>query len=64
MKKTFLLLFIILSTTTFAQQKISAEKSIFTTIDNNAKILLEKSKAYSVSIGIVKDGKIYTGIAK
>lgn len=60
MKKTFLLLFIILSTTTFAQQKISTEKSIFTTIDNNAKILLEKSKAYSVSIGIVKDGKIYT----
>ncbi len=29
-------------------------------MDKNAKTLFENSKAYSVSIGIIKDGKIYT----
>ncbi len=29
-------------------------------MDKNAKSVFEKSKAYSVSIGIIKDGKIYT----
>lgn len=60
MGKIFLLLLTFLSTTIFAQKKISVDKNIFKTLDNNAEILLEKSKAYSVSIGIVKDGKSYT----
>jgi D-alanyl-D-alanine-carboxypeptidase/D-alanyl-D-alanine-endopeptidase len=60
MNKTFLFLFTFLSTTIFAQQKINLDKKIYATIDQNAEILLKNSKAYSVSIGIVKDGKVYT----
>ncbi len=60
MSKTFLFLFSILCTTIFAQQKNNLDKNIYTILDNNAENLLKKTKAYSVSIGIVKDGKIYT----
>ena len=60
MSKVFLFLFTLLSTTTFAQQKVGLDKSIYTILNNNAELLLKKSKAYSVSIGIVKDGKVYT----
>lgn len=60
MNKTFLFLFSILSTTIFAQQKINLDKNIYTVIDKNAEVLLINSKAYSVSVGIVKDGKVYT----
>ena len=60
MNKTFLFLFSILSTAIFAQQKNNLEKTIYTILDNNAEKLLKKSKANSVSIGIVKDGKVYT----
>lgn len=60
MSKTLLFLFTFLSTTIFAQQKIGVDKSIYTKLDNNAEILLKNSKANSVSIGIVKDGEVYT----
>lgn len=60
MTKTFILLFTLLSVTIFAQQKVNLEKNIYSILDNNADNLLKKSKAYSVSIGIVKDGKVYT----
>ena len=56
----FLFLFTFLNTTLFAQQQNSLNKGIYTILDNNADYLLKKSKAYSVSIGIVKDGKVYT----
>lgn len=42
------------------QKKIYSEKQILALMDENAGILLEKSKSNSVSIGIVKDGKTYT----
>lgn len=46
----------------FSQQKANtlSEKEIFASIDKNADTLLKISKAYSVSIGILKDGKTYT----
>ena len=59
MNKTFLFLFSILGTVIFAQQKNNSDKKIYTILDNSAENLLKKSKAYSVSIGIVKDGKVY-----
>ncbi len=45
-----------------SQQKINtlSKKEIFASIDKNANALLKDSKAYSVSIGVVKDGKVYT----
>jgi len=60
MTKIFLLFFTLLSATIIAQQKVILEKNIYTILDSNAEDLLKKSKAYSVSIGIVKDGKVYT----
>lgn len=60
MNRIFLFLFCILSAAIFAQQKVNLDKNIYTILDNNAENLLKKSKAYSVSIGIVKDGKVYT----
>lgn len=50
----------LISTAIFGQNKNNPDTSIYSTMDNNAKMLLENSKAYSVSIGIIKDGKIYT----
>ncbi|MHC0445073.1 serine hydrolase [Flavobacterium sp. 3-218] len=57
MKKYLLLLF--LSFTVCAQQN-KAEKDIFIAMDKTASILSEKSKANSISIGVVKNGKTYT----
>ncbi|WP_281233385.1 serine hydrolase [Flavobacterium gelatinilyticum] len=42
-----------------AQQK-AAEKNIYIAMDKTASILSEKSKANSISIGVVKNGKTYT----
>jgi len=50
----FLLLF--LSVKTFSQK----QNDIYAIMDANAQKLAQKSGAYSVSVGIVKDGKIYT----
>ncbi len=60
MKKSLLFLFSILSITAIAQQKSNLDKNISLILDHNAENLLKKSKAYSVSIGIVKEGKVYT----
>ncbi len=73
MNKLVLILFFILSfgLNCLAQQKENSqkpltkeneniEKVIFASMDENANTLLKDSKAYSVSIGIVKDGKTYT----
>lgn len=57
---TLLFLFTFLNTTLFAQQQNSLNKGIYTVLDHNANNLLRKSKAYSVSIGLIKDGKVYT----
>ncbi len=60
MNKLFLLLFAFTITTTFGQTKNNSDQLIYSVIDQNAETLLKNSKAYSVSVGIVKDGKIYT----
>ncbi len=62
MKKAFSVLFILLFISCFAQQKSNSftETEILSFMDKNAKVLLENSKANSVSIGVVKDGKTYT----
>lgn len=46
--------------TILGQQETDINKKIYTVIDKNAEVLLKNSKAYSVSVGIVKDGKVYT----
>ncbi|WP_264537764.1 serine hydrolase [Flavobacterium sp. N1736] len=62
MKKLILIVFISLSFSCLAQKKLNhlSETEIVASMDKNAEILLENSKANSVSIGIVKDGKTYT----
>nr|WP_314895591.1 serine hydrolase [uncultured Flavobacterium sp.] len=45
---------------TLTKENENIEKVIFASMDENANTLLKDSKAYSVSIGIVKDGKTYT----
>src|SRR6218665_830107 len=60
MYKTVISLLMIINTTIFGQNKNNLEAFINSMIDKNAETLLKNSKAYSVSIGIVKDGKIYT----
>jgi CubicO group peptidase (beta-lactamase class C family) len=61
-KKILLLLLTTISFSCFAQTKPIAfsEINIYKSIDENAFKLLKESGAYSVSIGIVKDGKTYT----
>jgi CubicO group peptidase (beta-lactamase class C family) len=62
MKKLVLIVFISFSFSSLAQKKLNnlSETEILASMDKNAKVLLENSKANSVSIGIVKDGKTYT----
>jgi CubicO group peptidase (beta-lactamase class C family) len=57
---TLSFLFTFFNTTLFAQQQNSLNNGVYTILDNNADNLLRKSKAYSVSIGLIKDGKVYT----
>jgi len=59
MKKKILLLFLIFQLSLFAQ-KNTVEKSILISMDKTASILMQKSKANSISIGVVKNGKTYT----
>lgn len=59
MMKKLSLLFLLFSFSILAQQN-KAEKDIFISMDKTASILLNKSKANSISIGIVKNGKTYT----
>ncbi|MET3028893.1 serine hydrolase [Flavobacterium sp. UW10123] len=59
MKKYTLILLLCISFS-MRPQKSTAEKNIFIAMDKAASILSEKSKANSISIGIVKNGKTYT----
>lgn len=59
MKKLIILLFLCFSFSILAQ-KNTAEKSIFTAMDKTASLLIGKSKANSISIGVVKNGKTFT----
>ncbi|MBE8724813.1 serine hydrolase [Flavobacterium hungaricum] len=59
MKEKIFLLFLCLSFSCWAQKSIS-EKEVYTIMDKTASKLIEKSKANSVSIGVVKNGKTYT----
>jgi CubicO group peptidase (beta-lactamase class C family) len=61
MKSTIIAFFIILGFNSFAQQhKKNIEANVYNIIDNNANILIKNSSTNSVSIGIVKNGKVYT----
>ncbi|MFC4162980.1 serine hydrolase [Epilithonimonas zeae] len=60
MGKAIFFLLMLISTSIFSQNKNNQDTSLYSTMDKNSKSLFEKSKAYSVSIGIIKDGKIYT----
>lgn len=60
MSRIILFLLALISTATFGQNKNNSDAFIYSVIDKNAETLLKNSKAYSVSIGILKDGKIYT----
>ncbi|WP_433763841.1 serine hydrolase [Flavobacterium ginsenosidimutans] len=59
MKKNISILFLCLSFSILAQ-KNTIDKSIFIAMDKTASILSNKSKANSISIGIVRNGKTYT----
>ncbi|MBZ4035023.1 serine hydrolase [Flavobacterium sp. 17A] len=55
-----LLLFILGSCFSILGQQNKPEKNIFISMDKTASILMQKSKANSISIGVVKNGKTYT----
>ncbi|WP_433830877.1 serine hydrolase [Flavobacterium anhuiense] len=59
MKRNISILFLCISLS-IAAQKNATEKSIFIVMDKTASILSQKSKANSISIGVVKNGKTYT----
>jgi CubicO group peptidase (beta-lactamase class C family) len=56
MKNLSVFLLILMSVKNFSQDK----KDVYTIMDTNARKLMQKSGAYSVSMGILKDGKVYT----
>lgn len=56
MKNIFVLVLALAFTKNYAQN----DKAVYTIIDANAKKIAETSGAYSVSVGVLKDGKIYT----
>jgi len=60
MGKAIFFLLMLISTSVFSQNKNNQDTFLYSTMDKIANSLFEKSKAYSVSIGIIKDGKIYT----
>jgi len=60
MGKSIFFFSMLISTLIFSQTKTNQDASVYSAMDKNAKSLFDKSKAYSVSIGIIKDGKIYT----
>jgi len=60
MGKAIFFLLMLISTSIFSQNKNNQDTSLYSSMDKNANSLFEKSKAYSVSIGIIKDGKMYT----
>lgn len=56
MKNLSVFLLILMSVKNFSQDK----KDVYTIMDTNARKLMQKPGAYSVSMGILKDGKVYT----
>lgn len=56
MKKLSIFLLIFISAKSFSQ----SQKEVYSIINAQAEKLKEKSGAYSVSVGIVKEGKVYT----
>jgi CubicO group peptidase (beta-lactamase class C family) len=60
MKRAIIFLLFFGSSTLFAQRKSDFDKAVYSAMDENVEILLKKSKANSVSIGIIRNGKIYT----
>lgn len=56
MKNLSIFLLILISAKSFSQ----SQKEMYSIMETNAQKLKEKSGAYSVSVGIVKDGKVYT----
>ena len=58
-KLSFFLFFVLICQSTIAQKQTRLNVIVNKAMDDNAAILLNESKAYSVSIGIVKDGKTY-----
>ncbi|RED27235.1 CubicO group peptidase (beta-lactamase class C family) [Flavobacterium cutihirudinis] len=57
MEKKLIILFLCFSFSVLAQQNT---KDIYILMDKTASVLKEKSKANSISIGVVKNGKTYT----
>lgn len=55
-----LFLYSFFSISLLAQQQTGLNGNIYQILDKNADFLLHQSKAYSVSIGMVKGGKVYT----
>ncbi|MBO9584544.1 MAG: serine hydrolase [Flavobacterium sp.] len=53
-------LFVLCISFSISAQKNTVEKSIFIAMDKTASILSQKSKANSISIGVIKNGKTYT----
>ncbi|WJS93761.1 serine hydrolase [Flavobacterium johnsoniae] len=59
MKRNLSVLLLFFTFSILAQQS-TIEKNIFISMDKTASILMQKSKANSISIGVVKNGKTYT----
>ncbi len=60
MRFFFTLFCITTSLYTFSQDKLRHETKVYTFIDENVQRLKDVSGASSVSVGIIKDGKVYT----
>ncbi|MDN5424202.1 MAG: beta-lactamase family protein, partial [Chryseobacterium sp.] len=56
MKNLSIFLLMLVSAKSFSQ----SQKEMYSIMEKTAQKLKEKSGAYSVSVGIVKDGKVYT----
>ncbi|WP_313003859.1 serine hydrolase [Chryseobacterium gleum] len=46
---------------TFVKNHAQSDKKVYSIIDAAAQKVAAESKAYSVSVGVIKDGKVYTG---
>ncbi len=58
MRKNILVFILALA---FVKNYAQSEKKVYSIIDAAAQKVAKESKAYSVSVGILKDGKVYTG---
>ncbi|WP_160137576.1 serine hydrolase [Chryseobacterium sp. c4a] len=53
-------IFILIFALAFAKNHAQSDKKVYSIIDAAAQKVAAESKAYSVSVGVIKDGKIYT----